>query len=133
MATATPAKSSVRKSSGKGAARKSATGKARANGRASAGAGALPWIGAALAGVGAIAALLMLGRSSRFDPDAPAPGHPAPDLERADHPDGSDRADPHFRPDMDAPMSAADRAALAPALANPVPPAEPILAAPVAN
>lgn len=132
MATAAPRKSPPRKPAPRKAAPRKSTA-ARSASKQQQGAGRWPWIGAALAGAGAVAALLMLGRSSRFDPDAPAPGHPAPDLERADHPDGSDRADPHFRPDMDAPMSAADRAALAPALANPVPPAEPILAAPVAN
>jgi len=75
---------------------------------------AWPIAGAAVAGLAAAAALF-LGRRA----NAPAAGHAAPDLERDEHPGAEDRADPHFRPDMDAPMSKADRDALAPALGRP--------------
>lgn len=77
---------------------------------------ALPLAGA-LAGAAAAAAAAIF--FTRRDGDAPAQGHPVPDLERADHPGPNDRADPHFRPDMDAPLSAEDKAALAPALGRP--------------
>lgn len=76
---------------------------------------ALPIAGAIAAGAAAAAAIFF----TRRDPDAPAAGHPAPDLERDSHPGPDARAAPHFRPDMDAPMTAADRAALAPALDRP--------------
>jgi hypothetical protein len=76
---------------------------------------ALPLAGAALGGIAA-AALLFFNRRPNV---LAASGHPAPDLERDDHPGLDDRADPHFRPDMDAPMSRADRDALVPALGRP--------------
>lgn len=74
---------------------------------------ALPIAGALAAGAATAAALFFTRRSNGL-----AEGHAAPDLETGAHPGPDDRAAPHFRPDMDAPMSAADRAALAPALAN---------------
>lgn len=77
---------------------------------------ALPLAGALAGAAAATAAAIFF---TRRDPDAPADGHPAPDLERADHPGPEDRADPHFRPDMDAPLTAEDKAALAPALGRP--------------
>lgn len=77
---------------------------------------ALPLVGALIGGVAAAVAAIFLVRRNA---DAPAAGHPAPDLERNVHPGPLDRADPHFRPNMDAPMTADDRAALAPALARP--------------
>lgn len=72
-----------------------------------------PIAGALAAGAATAAALFFTRRSNVL-----AAGHPAPDLETGAHPGPEDRADPHFRPDMDAPMTADDRAALAPALAN---------------
>lgn len=72
-----------------------------------------PIAGALAAGAATAAALFFTRRSNVL-----AEGHPAPDLETGAHPGPEDRADPHFRPDMDAQMTAADRAALAPALAN---------------
>ncbi|ODP39459.1 hypothetical protein [Sphingomonas turrisvirgatae] len=77
---------------------------------------ALPLAGALAGAAAATAAAIFF---TRRDPDAPADGHPAPDLERADHPGPEDRADPHFRPNMDAPLTAEDKAALAPALGRP--------------
>jgi hypothetical protein len=77
---------------------------------------ALPLAGAIAGAAAATAAAIFF---TRRDPDAPAQGHPVPDLERADHPGPEDRAEPHFRPDMDAPLTEADRAALAPALGKP--------------
>jgi hypothetical protein len=77
---------------------------------------ALPLAGALAGAAAATAAAIFF---TRRDPDAPAEGHPVPDLERADHPGPNDRADPHFRPDMDAPLSDEDRKALAPALGKP--------------
>jgi hypothetical protein len=76
---------------------------------------AFPIAGAIAAGAAAAAAIFF----TRRDPDATAAGHPAPDLEGDTHPGPDDRADPHFRPDMDAKMTSADRAALAPALDRP--------------
>lgn len=73
----------------------------------------LPIAGALAAGAATAAALFFTRRGNVL-----AEGHAAPDLETGAHPGPDDRAAPHFRPDMDAPMSAADRAALAPALAN---------------
>lgn len=73
-----------------------------------------PIAGALAAGAATAAALFFTRRSNVL-----AEGHPAPDLEGDAHPGPDDRAAPHFRPDMDAPMSAADRAALAPALDRP--------------
>ncbi len=72
-----------------------------------------PIAGALAAGAATAAALFFTRRSNVL-----AEGHPAPDLETGAHPGPDDRAAPHFRPNMDAPMSGADRAALAPALAN---------------
>lgn len=72
---------------------------------------AFPIAGAIAAGAAAAAAIFF----TRRDPDAPAAGHPAPDLEGDTHPGPDDRAAPHFRPDMDAKLTSADRAALAPA------------------
>jgi hypothetical protein len=72
-----------------------------------------PIAGALAAGAATAAALFFTRRSNVL-----AEGHAAPDLEGDAHPGADDRAAPHFRPDMDAPMNAADRAALAPALAN---------------
>lgn len=74
---------------------------------------AFPLAGALAAGVATAAALFFTRRTNVL-----AAGHPAPDLETGAHPGPEDRADPHFRPNMDAPMTAEDRAALAPALAN---------------
>ena len=74
---------------------------------------ALPIAGALAAGAATAAALFFTRRRNVL-----AEGRAAPDLETGVHPGPDDRAAPHFRPDMDAPMSAADRAALAPALAN---------------
>lgn len=76
---------------------------------------ALPLAGAALGGLAAAALLFF----KRRDNILAASGHPAPDLEGAGHPGPDDRADPHFRPDMDAPMSKADREALAPQVGKP--------------
>ncbi|MDR6853664.1 hypothetical protein J2Y54_003184 [Sphingomonas sp. BE123] len=73
----------------------------------------LPIAGALAAGAATAAALFFTRRANVL-----AEGHAAPDLETGAHPGPDDRAAPHFRPDMDAPMSPADRAALAPALAN---------------
>ncbi|MEG3179563.1 hypothetical protein [Sphingomonas sp. LT1P40] len=73
---------------------------------------AVPLAGAVIAGAAAAAALFF----TRVSSDLPE-GHAAPDLETGEHPGAQDRADPHFRPDMDAPLTAEDRAALAPALA----------------
>lgn len=70
---------------------------------------AFPLAGALAAGAATAAALYFTRRSNVL-----AEGHPAPDLETGAHPGPDDRADPH----MDAPMTANDRAALAPALAN---------------
>ncbi|MCA1197057.1 hypothetical protein K9B35_03680 [Sphingomonas sp. R647] len=70
---------------------------------------AFPLAGAIAAGAATAAALFFKRRTNVL-----AEGHPAPDLEGDTHPGADDRADPHFRPDMDAPMTAADRAALAP-------------------
>ncbi len=75
---------------------------------------AVPLAGALVAGAAAAAALFF----TRTSGDLPA-GHAAPDLEGDEHPGAEDRADPHFRPDIDAPMTAEDRAALAPALGKP--------------
>ncbi|MBX3595721.1 hypothetical protein [Sphingomonas sp.] len=75
---------------------------------------AIPIAGAVAAGAAAAAALFF----TRHDADAPADGHPAPDLETATHPGADDRAPPHFRPDMDSALKAGDRAALEPALAG---------------
>ncbi|MDK2769363.1 MAG: hypothetical protein KYX69_16790 [Sphingomonas sp.] len=72
-----------------------------------------PIAGALAAGAATAAALFFTRRSNVL-----AEGHAAPDLETGAHPGPDDRAAPHFRPNMDAPMSGADRAALAPALAN---------------
>ncbi|QDX25696.1 hypothetical protein FPZ54_06455 [Sphingomonas suaedae] len=109
-----PRKSRARKASaktqetvGKGGATTAVAGALRRN--------AWPLAGALAAGAAAAAAIFF----TRRDADAPASGHPAPDLERDDHPGPDDRAAPHFRPDMDAEMTAADRAALAPALERP--------------
>ena len=68
-------------------------------------------IGAALVGVGAAVAGVFAWL--RLRPDAE--GHAAPDLEGDQHPDGSERAPVAFRPDIDAPMTAAERQALRPA------------------
>lgn len=76
---------------------------------------ALPLAGALAGAAAATAAAIFFTRGS----NAPAEGHPVPDLERDEHPGPNDRADPHFRPDMDAPLTDQDRAALAPALEKP--------------
>lgn len=81
---------------------------------------------ALLAGAGLIAKKL-LDRSrqdgatgpseGRFKPTyaaTPAPGHVPTDLLGDKHPDGSGRADDHFRPDPTAPVSAEDREGLRP-------------------
>ena len=73
---------------------------------------ALPLAGALAGAAAATAAAIFFTRRE-------TEGHPVPDLERADHPGPEDRADPHFRPDMSAPLTDADRAALAPALEKP--------------
>jgi hypothetical protein len=75
---------------------------------------ALPLAGVLAGAAAAAAAAIFFARR-----DAAPDGHPAPDLEGSEHPGPDDRADPHFRPDMDAPLTAEDRAALAPALARP--------------
>lgn len=75
---------------------------------------AFPLAGAIAAGAATAAALFFTRR-----PNVLAEGHPALDLGGDTHPGPDDRADAHFRPDMDAPMTAADRAALAPALDRP--------------
>lgn len=126
--TASPKPKSTRATPRKSTARKTPARKAPAKKEAAAktgGAGAvaiamlrrntLPIAGAIAAGAAAAAAIFF----TRRDPDAPAAGHPAPDLEGDTHPGPDDRADPHFRPDMDAKMTSADRAALAPALDRP--------------
>lgn len=43
------------------------------------------------------------------------PGHPPTDLSGEAHPDGSARADDHFRPDVHAPVAEEDRESLRPA------------------
>lgn len=45
------------------------------------------------------------------------PGHVPTDLHGAQHPDGTTRADEHFRPDPTAPVSAEDRESLRPVTA----------------
>lgn len=75
---------------------------------------ALPVAGALVGGVAAAVAALFLVRR-----EGPSPGHAAPDLEGDTHPGPDDRADPHFRPDMDAPLTVADREALTPPLGRP--------------
>lgn len=118
--TASPkSKSGTRATAKRAPARKKAA-TATTEAKPSAVAGALrrnafPIAGALAAGAAAAAAIFF----TRRDADAPASGHPAPDLERDEHPGPDDRADPHFRPDMDAEMTAEDRAALAPALERP--------------
>ena len=76
---------------------------------------ALPLAGALAGAAAATAAAIFFTRR-----DAAAEGHAAPDLEGGSHPGPDDRADPHFRPDMDAPLTAEDRAALAPAPGKPM-------------
>ena len=49
----------------------------------------------------------------------PQDGHAAPDLEGDEHPGPGDRAPEAFRPDMDAPMTAAEREALRPPVGKP--------------
>lgn len=75
---------------------------------------ALPLAGALAGAAAATAAAIFFTRR-----DALPEGHAVPELEGEAHPGPDDRADPHFRPDMDAPMSKADREALAPALGKP--------------
>lgn len=111
----TARKTPARKAPAKKQAASTETGGAGAAAIATLRRNALPIAGAVAAGAAAAAAIFF----TRRDPDAPAAGHPAPDLERDSHPGPDDRAAPHFRPDMDAPMTAADRAALAPALDRP--------------
>lgn len=67
-------------------------------------------IGAALVGVGAAVSGVFAWLRLRADPE----GHDAPDLTGDRHPDGSERAPAAFRPDIDAPMTAAEREALRP-------------------
>lgn len=112
-ARTTNAKTTARKP----AARKGTTAKRADKGKA---AGplrrnALPLAGALVGGLAAAAAALFLSRRD----DGAAQGQRAADLEGDTHPGPDDRADPHFRPDMAAPMSAADREALTPPLGRP--------------
>jgi len=105
-----PRKTTARKSPARAkAAQRSTAGTALAALRRN----AFPFAGALVAGAATAAALFFTRRSNVL-----AEGHAAPDLETGAHPGPEDRADPHFRPNMDAPMTAEDRAALAPALAN---------------
>lgn len=53
------------------------------------------------------------GSPSRAETDS-AVGHVPADLMRDDHPDGSERADAHFRPDPTGKVDAADRESLRP-------------------
>lgn len=69
-------------------------------------------IGAAVVGVAAAVAGALAWLKSRA---TPAEGHAAPDLLGEDRPGPDDRAPEAFRPDMDAPMTAAEREALRPA------------------
>ncbi|WP_439538631.1 hypothetical protein [Sphingomonas sp.] len=109
-AKTTPRKTAPRKSPARTkAAQASATTTALATLRRN----VFPIAGALAAGAATAAALFFTRRSNVL-----AEGHAAPDLETGAHPGPDDRAAPHFRPNMDAPMSGADRAALAPALAN---------------
>ena len=82
-------------------------------------------IGAAVVGAGAVLAgafAWFRGRPltvpSILTP-SPSEGHAVPDLEGDKHPDGSERAVEAFRPDMDAPMTAAEREALRPPVGKP--------------
>lgn len=112
---AAPRKSAARTSSARKSPARTKTAAAR-NGTASTAfatlrRNAFPLAGALAAGVATAAALFFTRRTNVL-----AAGHPAPDLETGARPGPDDRADPHFRPNMDAPMAAEDRAALAPAL-----------------
>ncbi|EZP74348.1 hypothetical protein BV96_00436 [Sphingomonas paucimobilis] len=67
---------------------------------------------ALLAGAGFLAKKLF--DRSREDKAASSPGHRPTDLSGDRHPDGSSRADEHFRPDPTATVSASDRESLRP-------------------